>query len=259
MRRALGLQSDASVEPVGSHPTTPTIATHRPPRRFVRDGEVPVTLVHRDHRPDGAPATNQLEAARQAFRSETAARERAERLLGEAQATIRDLQTKFAHEHLARDEAIQVVQRAEADKLTVQQTLQTVQAELAAERLARRDAEDALAEALEAGEKAKRRLQEITAARASEGLPKPSVKRRASVEPLGAASDAAARGETDMHPDQNEEAFPTVPGTARKPGKRVVAIGGKMVKKTAQRRRPAKVTEQEPVEWWVKGWEKKWR
>ena len=58
-------------------------------------------------------------------------REHAEHLLQEAQATIHDLQTKLAHERLARDEAIQ---RADGERQVVEQALQSVQEELAAER-----------------------------------------------------------------------------------------------------------------------------
>jgi hypothetical protein len=53
-----------------------------------------------------------FEAARAALRSFATAKERAERLLTDAQATIKDFETKLGHERLARDEAIQ---RAEAD------------------------------------------------------------------------------------------------------------------------------------------------
>jgi hypothetical protein len=65
-------------------------------RRFVRDGEVPVTVIRRDHQPAGEPGIIRLDTVRQAIRSEAMARERAERSLEEAQVTIRDLQTKLA-------------------------------------------------------------------------------------------------------------------------------------------------------------------
>jgi hypothetical protein len=57
---------------------------------------------HAFGQPDVAPGTNQLDAARRAFRAEAMARERAERSLEETQVTIRDLQTKLAHERLWR-------------------------------------------------------------------------------------------------------------------------------------------------------------
>jgi hypothetical protein len=79
------------------------MAGRRPPRRFARDGEVPVTVLHRDHDEIGG-GTNTLDAAQAALREKIEAREHAETLLREAQATIRDLQTKLAHERLDRDE-----------------------------------------------------------------------------------------------------------------------------------------------------------
>src|SRR5271165_3919775 len=81
MRRALGLRDQPSSAPEpGSPPATTGTAAHPHRRRFVRDGEVPVSVVHHD---DGA-RTNKLDAARQALREQMAAREQAERLLEEA-------------------------------------------------------------------------------------------------------------------------------------------------------------------------------
>jgi hypothetical protein len=142
MRQALGLHDGPSSQPPPNPTLTMPNGLHPQRRRFVRDGEVPVTIIHRDQHQDGASAGNQLDAARQALRSETTLKERAERLLEEAQATIRDLQTKLAHERLARDEA---VNRLESQLQTARQSLQPLETELAAERQARRDAEDALA------------------------------------------------------------------------------------------------------------------
>jgi hypothetical protein len=156
MRHALGLQGDA--------PTRSSASGSQPQRRrFVRDGEVPVTVIRRDHQPDGEHGANQLDAARQAIRSEATAKARAERLLEEAQAMIRDLQTKLGHERLAKDDALETIRRQTADGQAVQQTLQTVQSELVAERLAHRNAEDVLAEALEGRKKSEGSLREAIA------------------------------------------------------------------------------------------------
>jgi hypothetical protein len=139
MRQALGLRGDTL-------PRTSTSGSRPQRRRFVRDGEVPVTVLRGVHQPDGEHGANQLDAARQAIRSEVAAKERAERLLGEAQAMIRDLQTKLGHERLAKDEVVETVRRLETETQATAHGQETVAAELAAERLARRNAEDALAE-----------------------------------------------------------------------------------------------------------------
>src|SRR3984957_4299000 len=110
MRRALGLQ-DASPRSKGEYQPTPTIATRRPPRHFVRDGEVPVAFVHRDYRRDD-PTGGNLNATRQALKEQPTAKKYAERSLEQTQATIRDLQTQLAYERLAKDEALEAARRA---------------------------------------------------------------------------------------------------------------------------------------------------
>jgi len=100
----------------------------------VRDGEVAVSVVHRD----ATAGTNRLEAARQALQSQTAAREQAERRLVEAQETIRELQTQLGHTRLARDEA---VQRAAEAKQASEQALAALQAELLETRAGMRQTE----------------------------------------------------------------------------------------------------------------------
>jgi phosphoenolpyruvate-protein kinase (PTS system EI component) len=136
MRRALGLRTSSQTQAIPP-PATPSASTSHPQRRrFVRDGEVPVSVIHRDQ---GDPSgTNALEAARQALREQVAAREHAEHLLQDAQATIHDLQTKLAHEGLARDEALQ---RVDNEKQVLEQALQRVREELAAEQDFRRSAD----------------------------------------------------------------------------------------------------------------------
>ena len=126
MRRALGLQP-TSRQPGAVARTSNLGGPHRPARRFVRDGEVAVSVVHHD----AAAGINQLEAARQAVQSQTTARDQAERRLAAAQETIRELQTQLAHARLARDE---VTQRAEDEKQAAQQALASLQAELLAVR-----------------------------------------------------------------------------------------------------------------------------
>ena len=92
MRRALGLREDPSSAATDSALAAPTGAAPPHRRRFVRDGEVPVTLVHHDH--DDGGHINKVAAARQALREQVAARERAEHLLLEARTTIQTLETQ---------------------------------------------------------------------------------------------------------------------------------------------------------------------
>ena len=139
MRRALGLQ-DASPRSKGEYQPTPTIATRRPPRHFVRDGEVPVTVVHRDYRRDD-PSGSNLNMTRQALTEQTTAKKHAERSLEQTQAAIRDLQTKLSYERLAKDEALEAARRAADETRAAQQNLRAVQDEKLDERLARQNAE----------------------------------------------------------------------------------------------------------------------
>jgi hypothetical protein len=148
-------------------------------RRFVRDGEVPVTVIRRDHQPDGECGDNQLDAARQAIRSEATAKERAERLLEVAQAMIRDLQTKLGHERLAKNEALETVRRLESETRVAAHAVEAAEAELTVERLTRRKVGDMLAEALEARQEAEVRLRDAMTARTAQRLSTPSMARRA--------------------------------------------------------------------------------
>ena len=145
MRRALGLGSDGPSQPAPmAPPPAPAMGLHPQRRRFVRDGEVIVQ--HKEHSAAGETGTNQLAAARQALREQFAAREEAERALAEVQSANRDLQTKLAHERLARDEA---VNRAEAARQAAEQALQAIREELESERARRLHAEEKSAAAHE--------------------------------------------------------------------------------------------------------------
>ena len=73
MRHALGLRDNTPSRSTADHPVTSANGSQPQRRRFVRDGEVPVTVIRRDHQPDAEHGINQLDAARQAIRSEQAA------------------------------------------------------------------------------------------------------------------------------------------------------------------------------------------
>jgi len=166
MRHALGLDG----QPQAPHPTdhapapaqmTDRLSLHRPPRRFVRDGEVQVTTVRRSHPVEvasglGTSAHSQLESARQTIRSQAIAVERAERALADAQTGIRDLRTKLAHERMAKEEVLQQLRRMETERDAVTAERQTLREELAVERVGRERLEQDLRRALEARDAAKR-------------------------------------------------------------------------------------------------------
>lgn len=163
-----------------------SVGAHR--RRFVQDGDVPVTVLRRDpvheapaHRGVAAPpppTSSRLHRTEAALAAETAARERAERSLAETQAVVRDLQTKIGHAELAKNEAIEALRKereaiiqlrgeGEAWQERFQETLDQAQAaertaqacqqELADERHARKTIEKAL-HAMEAARDAAEQL-----------------------------------------------------------------------------------------------------
>ena len=152
MRRALGLDRETSRVSQLTHSPNPSNGVHQR-RQFARDGDVPVTLVHSD----SGSRLQQLDAARQSLRQQTAAREEAERLLADARNTIHDLETKLGHERLARDE---VTQRTNAERLQIEEALTAVQEELATERALRARAERERDEAVVATQTAEQRLRQ---------------------------------------------------------------------------------------------------
>ena len=246
MRNALGLRGNSPSRSTSDHPMTSTGGSQPPRRRFVRDGEVPVTVIRRDYQPEAAPGTNQLDAARQAIRSETMARQRAERSLEEAQITIRDLRTKLAHERLAKTESLEAAQRAATVEQGVQQTLQSVQAELAAQRLVLRNTEDALAEALGGRLEAEDRLrQAISAGQA----------RKLSQAPYGRADATTTRGRASagLKTDAERHVTATTLPEPRQTTKGLAKVDdGTRTIQARRRGRPAVAGEQESeiVKWW---------
>jgi hypothetical protein len=144
MRRALGLEGGAAKarpqerQDPAQRQVERFAMGHK--RRFVQDGEVPVTVVssRRDGTPDSAPhrspaataAPSRLEAAENALAHEIATRQHAERACAEAQATIHDLQTKLGHAELARAEAADVLHREQETIASLRETIATLRFDL---------------------------------------------------------------------------------------------------------------------------------
>ena len=230
MRRALGLTGDRAVRSSPPHAERPQAgppgrlagrpAADKPRHRFVQDGAVPVTILNR-HRPDeaeGSPASRT--AIEAALRDERAARDRAERSLQEALATVRDLQTKLGHAELAHREALATAQAtcAEADALRSEHGEQALRwtEDLAAERAARLAAEAALTEATRACEPAKRTRVSVPAAQPALDL---------------------------------QDASPTP--KAKAPAKTAVKRTRKAASEPGRR-------EPEPVKWWLRSIRRRW-
>jgi hypothetical protein len=186
MRKALGLDGTTlhlkqATERVGHGPAEHSAVGHR--RRFVQDGDVPVTVMRRD--PVAEPSLNRLQQAEAQLRAATAARAQAERAVVEARSQARDLQTKLGHTELAKTEALEAVRRhresitdlrrkaaqqaalrveAEAWVRQAEQAVTGLQASLEKERTARKAAEKALRLAEEARDAAERLVRDLAKA-----------------------------------------------------------------------------------------------
>lgn len=143
MRRALGLYDDEvrprtegdRQEPAqrGGQGAFGQGGVHR--RRFVQDGEVPVTVVRRDmpdaEHPGGGPSgigqsgptSTRLQQVEAALAAETASRERAERALHEAQAAVQALQTKIGHNELVKNDALGALKRHHEEIVWIREEL----------------------------------------------------------------------------------------------------------------------------------------
>ena len=230
MRRALGLTSDRRGLSSPAQPERPQLgppgrvagrsSADKPRHRFVQDGAVPVTILNR-HRPDEADGPSASRAAIEAaLQDERAARAKAERALGEALATVHDLQTKLGHAELTHRELSGTAQaaRAEVDVLRAEyqeRELRWTQ-DLTAERATRTAAEVVLAEA--------------------EGARGPARRTRPSA--------LAAQPLLDL---QDTPAAPE----AKAPLKAVAKRARKVITEPRQR-------ELQPVKWWLKSARKRW-
>lgn len=193
MRRALGLEGggfkprapERAPEPVQRGPERFSPG-HK--RRFVQDGEVPVTVVsgrgHGEPAPlRGSPSAgpNRLEAAEAALAAEIATRQQVERALAEAQATVHDLRTKLGHAEIARTEAVDHWHRE-------QETIASLRAEL-------RDCQEHLreAEAARSAAERSRRAPRVVAAASLEDLPEADMELAESAPVLKPAHKTAGR------------------------------------------------------------------
>ena len=223
MRRALGLtdRSPQRAQPAPPASQMPSAATHR--RHFVRDGEVPVTVVHND---DGA-GTNKLDAARQAVRVQIVAREQVERLLEEARSAIQTLETQLAHERIAKEEAIRRIsdQRQQAEQ------------QLEEERSARQQAEQERNDAVARCQLAEERLRLLDVDIVAKARAPRNARRAGTAEPgVGDSADEAQPGLAEGVPA-------TDTAQARRRGS------------AAKLREPRS----EFVEWWKPGWKNRLR
>jgi hypothetical protein len=242
MRRALGLNgiprrpdAERATAPQPPRPTD-RFGAGGPRRRFAQDGEIPVTVLHgrREH-PADAPI-NRLEAAETAAAGERTAREQAERALAEAQATIRDLQTKLGHASLAQAE-LQAAVRGD------QEAIAAIQAELGAtrERLTTADAaremlQQRLTETEEEYAEEQRARQQAERAQHAADAARTDAERRLGQLDLTVSGSAERRTPRHVRPPRGTDAAATQPRVTPRLGK------AQPIAATA---------EPEPVQWWL--------
>ena len=162
MRKALGLLSEPPRHrPEPEQTETPARLPERSGagwlhrRRFVKDGDVPVTVLRREPAHDAAarravpaavPTSSRLRQVEAALANETAARVQAERALADAQAAMRDLQTKAGHIDLAKDEAQAALRREREVLASLRQELEAIRADAEAVRLRAAEVERSVAD-----------------------------------------------------------------------------------------------------------------
>jgi len=244
MRRALGLNSDSlrpRFEPERNDPpqrnSDRSLLGHR--RRFVQDGDVPVTVVRRDQGGEApgalaaGPSSNRLQRAEAALASQTAARERAERQVSEMQDQVRDLQTKLGHAELARAEAVEAARRTQEAASELRQSAQE------GDRQRREIEERALA--------AERRSAEL-----EDSLDEERAARVALDKKLREAQDARQAAERLVEELSERNAAPEAA-----PAKRGTTGGVRFAAHPAPSRKPRQaqaslaLAEPEPVKWWL--------
>ncbi|HVY13663.1 MAG TPA: hypothetical protein VHB27_00445 [Rhodopila sp.] len=249
MRRALGLLGDIPRHrPEPERTDLPSRSggglgafgggLHR--RRFVQDGDVPVTVLRRDqghdpitHRaaPSGAtPTTNRLQRAEAALAVETAAREKAERALNEANGAVRDLQTKIGHAELAKNEAIETLRRERDSNGEIRAECETLKSQIRALR-------EELDQALKAFQEAQDALDEERRAR------------KAAEKAYKAADTAREDAERLVRELSETETVVAAPAKRARPKRASGRTNDDLF--AAEQPRRAGAAEPEPVKWWL--------
>jgi hypothetical protein len=212
-------------------------------RRFVQDGDIPVTVLRRDQGHEvpahrgvaavAAPTSSRLQRTEAALAAETAAHEKAERSLAEAQALAHDLQTKIGHAELAKNEAIEALHR-ERDTI----------AQLRAEALAFDERlQEILAQSQAAEEAASSYQDQLTDERNA----------RRGAEKALRASEIAREAAEQLVRTLSEAAPAPVRAPVRTAAPRRLRVEPEVVAAASRRQRVAEapVAEPEPVKWWL--------
>jgi hypothetical protein len=250
--------------------------------------------------PAPSSSTDPLRGARQAIRSQAAAREYVERQLAHAEATIEDLRGKLHHARRDKDTAVEAARTTAAKKVAVDRTLAAIESAFTTEKVARDRGDRMLREAhatvslLQAKlDAAVQSLEAAKAELASERPVRQKVLRQAKTEPQivppasqddpavlpmtaqpmpedGCPVEASEAGASQASPD-DVATIPTVRrpvGRPRKadsvqpkPTSSEAASKAVMPSRKADSRKPKVQSRRagapEPVQWWVKGWDRR--
>jgi hypothetical protein len=212
-------------------------------RRFVQDGDIPVTVLRRDQgheapaqrgaTPTLAPTSSRLQRTEAALAAETAAREKAERSFAETQIIARDLQTKVGHAELAKNEAIEALLR---ERESIGQLRADAQAW-----------EERLQEALE-----QTRAAEHAAASCQEQLADERNARKAAEKAARAAEIARDSAEQLVRTLSEETPAPRRAETTRRPRVDPEVVVATAATPSRRHRAPeTPASEPEPVKWWL--------
>ena len=230
MRRALGLHNASPTQDRPVPPPASPGASSPQRRRFVRDGEVPVSVIRRDQ--DDGANTNKLDATRQALREQIEARERrniCSRRLRRRSTTSRPNWPMSGSPGMRRSSVWTA--RSRLSNRPSRGRRRNWRSSGTGRQKAEQERDDAIAARQEAEERIQEMLATLDAQKASQAPPRPT------------------------HDPQ----------TTRRQGKSMPttepSAGGDKVKQPRRRGRPAKSdqSEAEIVEWWKPGWQKQFR
>lgn len=258
MRKALGLLGDAPRHRPDAERTEVNSRSSGSPgpfggglhrRRFVQDGDVPVTVLRRDQQHDSiphraapsnaTPTTSRLQRAESSLAAESTMREKAERALSEAQSAVRDLQTKVGHAELAKNEALETLHRERENVAQGRTQFDGLQADLTSVR-------DELAELTSTLEQTQELLEEER--RARKAAEKAQKSAETACEEAERLVHALSETETVAAPVPAPAPVAIAPAKAAKSSRGAAKANGDLFAAEAPRRGTA---EPEPVKWWL--------
>jgi hypothetical protein len=283
MRRSLGLDTASNPGPAPSSPTDPlrgarqAIRSQAIAREYVERQLAHAEATVQDLRNKLNRARQEKDAAVEAARSATAMRLSVQRALITTEAALAAEKTARDRGDRALREAQATINHLQAKLDTAAQGLETAKAELAAERQARQKAEDALREAKDTQQVAAPDSREEAAALTIR-RPVGRLRKMVALQPVSEAGSpletskaimAQAIGVAAVVPPaprsvprpRKIESVAPVPAstkpvrTARAPMK---ATSEKVNQSKPKTSRPS-ANDQEPVQWWVKGWDRRGR